>query len=127
MINALKHETLQIMQCLGGNPTSTVELFVTLLLAVAGALIVFQKLIQLMKFPLDGSGRSTTVFFFTLFASISAVAAVNIYAVPHIPPGILRQTAGPIAAALILLAVAAPTACFIFKAKYFRVILAASW
>lgn len=124
MINAMKNEILQIIQFLGGNPSSNVELIIILLLAITGALLVLQKLIQMMKFPLGGSGRSAIVFFFTLFVSIFAVAVVNIYAVPCLPAGIFKQAAGPAAGILVFLAVAAPVACFIFKAKYFRVVLA---
>ena len=122
-INIIKNEFLQITQFLGGNPDSNIELTITLVLSITVGVLIFMKLAQMMKFPLDNASRTVGAFFFTMFIMIFAGAITNIYVAQHIPTGFLRQSAGALGAILALLAIATPVTCFILKAKYFRVVL----
>lgn len=113
-------EILRLVRLLTGNPASNIELGVTILFSVVACIGVIDKVTRSFKFPVTGTNRAAVLVLAGVILGLLAVAAANLYLVPCVKTESLQPFVPLVVGLLVLLAILAPAACFIFKSPYFK-------
>jgi hypothetical protein len=109
---------------LTGNPSSKAEMMTIIILALMVGLFTIMKTGKALKFAMPEPARTMTVTAIWIFLGLIAACAVQIYALPHLPSAAWTGYLPITAAVLISFAAVVPSACFLFKSRYFPTVFA---
>jgi len=123
-MQALLKTLMDTITLLTGKPSSQGEMMLVIILALMIGLFGIMKTGRALKFPMAEPGRTMTVAAIWIVLGLLVACAVQTYAIPRLPSAAWVKTLPIIAAVLIFFAAVVPSACFLFKSRYFPTLFA---